>query len=229
MIRDSTRSRAASAPAGATWRGVLRGATGRWPGPAAHVHGLHGVGRQRCGAPGRPPSIRSAGATGAGGGAPRSRAGRRQAWRAARISPEAVSLALTSSNVPCSSPSSRASWSNLAAGGRSRLSIARTCTPAEPGTGQPGEMGGVADQPFAGGRPLQGDHDDRGRHRLADAVSGGERHDRTGNRVIEPELRELLQRGEIREPERGTASHPPRSSGTTRPGPAGAAAPQAPG
>ncbi len=135
------------------------------------------------------------------------------AWRAARISPEAVSLALTSSNVPCSSPRSRASWSNLAAGGRSRLSIARTCTPAEPGTGQPGEMGGVANQPFAGGRPLQGDHDDRGRHRLADAVSGGERRDRTGNRVIEPELRELLQRGEIREPERGTAPHPPALRG----------------
>jgi hypothetical protein len=51
------------------------------------------------------------------------------AWCAPRISPEAVSPALTSTKVPCSSPSSRRSCSSRAPAGRPRLSIARTCTP----------------------------------------------------------------------------------------------------
>jgi hypothetical protein len=71
----------------------------------------------------------------------------------------------------------------------------------EPGIGQPGETGGVPDEPFVGGRPLQADHDDRGVHRPADAAGGQEGRDGVGNAVIEPELREFAQAGEVREAE----------------------------
>jgi hypothetical protein len=73
--------------------------------------------------------------------------------------------------------------------------------PLEPGIRQPGQLGGVADEPFVGGRSLQADHDDRGLHRLADIAGGKERRDRIGNGVIQPQLGELLQGGEIGETE----------------------------
>jgi hypothetical protein len=73
--------------------------------------------------------------------------------------------------------------------------------PLEPGIGEPGEVGGVADQPLVGGRAWQADHDDRGPDRPADAVGGGERRDGIGYRVIEPELGQLPEGGEISEAE----------------------------
>ena len=54
----------------------------------------------------------------------------------------------------------------------------------EPGIGQPGQLGGVADEPFVGGGPLQADHDDRGRHGFTETAGGQERRDRIGNGVI---------------------------------------------
>jgi hypothetical protein len=71
----------------------------------------------------------------------------------------------------------------------------------ESGVGKPGEVGGVADEPLVGGRPLQPDHDDRGPNHLPDVVGGGVRRDGVGNGVIEPQPRELPQGGEIREAE----------------------------
>jgi hypothetical protein len=71
----------------------------------------------------------------------------------------------------------------------------------EAGAGQPGEAGGVADEPLVGGRPVQSDHDDRRLNRFPDAVGGGVGRDGVRNGVIEPQLRELPQSGEIREAE----------------------------
>jgi SAM-dependent methyltransferase len=71
----------------------------------------------------------------------------------------------------------------------------------QPGVGKPGEAGGVADEPLVGGRPLKPDHDDRGLNLFPDAVGGGVRRDGVGNGVIEPQLRQLPQCGQVREAE----------------------------
>ena len=123
------------------------------------------------------------------------------AWRAARISPEAGSPALTSTQSPAQFAEQPAVLLQPRLRRLVEVVDRPDVHPLEPGIGQPGEMGGVADEPFVGGRPLQADHDDRGLHRLADAVGGEERRDRIGNRVIEPELREFPQGSEIREAE----------------------------
>jgi hypothetical protein len=73
--------------------------------------------------------------------------------------------------------------------------------PAEPGVGQPGQLGGVADQPFVAGGPVQADHDDRGLHGLTDTAGGQERLGRIGNGVIQPQPGEFSQGGEVREAE----------------------------
>ena len=62
----------------------------------------------------------------------------------------------------------------------------------ERGVAQPGEIGGVTDQPLIGGGPVECDHDDPRFAALSEAVGEAVRLGRIGHRVVKPELRELL-------------------------------------
>jgi hypothetical protein len=71
----------------------------------------------------------------------------------------------------------------------------------ESGTGQLGEVACVADEPLVGRRPFETDHDDGAFRTLNDIVRGQKSRRRIGNCVIEPELCQLLQGGEVRKTE----------------------------